>query len=234
MGLTIHYRLRSGACTPAAARQLVEQLRQRALDLPFQQVGPLVELTGDACNFDKRPRDDPHRWRLIQARESVVRGPYHYDVRPRHVIAFETQPGDGCEQANFGLCRYPAVIIIQHGTTPSMRLNTGLSGWCWGSFCKTQYASNPDCGGVANFVRCHLSVVRMLDRARELGILAEVVDEGDYWQKRDVAALASQVGDWNEVIAAQLGQLKDLVGDGVEGEIAKFPDFDRLQAAVSR
>jgi len=49
MGLTIHYRLKHSTRTPAVARQLVERLRQRALDLPFQQVGPLVELTGDAC-----------------------------------------------------------------------------------------------------------------------------------------------------------------------------------------
>jgi hypothetical protein len=26
------------------------------------------------------------------------------------VIAFETEPGDGCEQANFGLCLFPGEV----------------------------------------------------------------------------------------------------------------------------
>ena len=237
MGLTLHYRLKHNTRTPAIARQLIERLRQRALDLPFQQVGPLVELTGDACDFEQRPRDDPNRWLLIQARESVERRPYQYDVRPTHLIAFNTVPGEGCEPANFGLCRYPASIeIVDRKVRPqrTRRLRTGLSSWSWRSFCKTQYASNPACGGVANFLRCHLLVVRMLDCARELGILENVSDEGDYWQKRDVPALAREVGEWNEMIAAQMGQLKDLLGDGVTGAILAFPNFEHIEAAGSQ
>ncbi len=237
MGLTLHYRLKHSTGTSAVARQLVERLRQRALDLPFQQVEPLIELTGDDCDFQKRPRDDPHHWLLIQARESVKHEPYQYDVRPTHLIAFNTDPGDGCEPANFGLCRYPASIQIEDREVRpprTRRLRTGLSGWSWRSFCKAQYASNPDCGGVANFLRCHLLVVRMLDCARELGILEDVSDEGNYWQKRDVPALAREVGEWNEMIAAQMGQLKDLLGDGVQGAILKFPDYEHLEAIGSR
>ena len=73
----------------------------------------------------------------------------------------------------------------------------------------------------------------MLDCARELGTLESVSDEGDYWQKRDVPALAREVGEWNEMIAAQMGQLKDLLGDEVEGAILKFPDYEHLEAAGS-
>jgi hypothetical protein len=57
--------------------------------------------------------------------------------------------------------------------------------WSWRSFCKTQYASNPQLGGVQGFLRCHLSVIRLLDAAQELGILGEVNDEGGYWERRD-------------------------------------------------
>ena len=32
------------------------------------------------------------------------------DVRPLHIIDFETEPGDGCEQANFGLCQFPGEV----------------------------------------------------------------------------------------------------------------------------
>ena len=51
MGLTIHYQLKSDTRSPAQARQLVEKLRQRALDLPFAEVGEVVELKGDACDY---------------------------------------------------------------------------------------------------------------------------------------------------------------------------------------
>ena len=122
---------------------------QRALDLPFQQVGPLVELAGDACDFNKRATDDPHRWLLVRAMESVVRHPYHYGVPPARIVAFTTVPGAGCESASFGLCQYPRSIKIEDpdsGTRRTRRLRRGLSGWRWRSFCKTQYASNPDCG----------------------------------------------------------------------------------------
>jgi hypothetical protein len=42
MGLTIHYQL-AVTGDEAHARKLVEQLRQVALDLPFERVGEIVE-----------------------------------------------------------------------------------------------------------------------------------------------------------------------------------------------
>jgi hypothetical protein len=232
MGLTIHYRLRTRDESPQQVRELISRLRQQALDLPFSRVGEVVELTGKDCDYEQRDRDDPNRWLLIQAREYVERPAkelghrYHYDVLPTHVIAFETEPGDGCESANFGLCRYPWTIQAD-----GSRIRTGLSGWRWGSFCKTQYASNPERGGVANFLRCHLLVVRMLDHARELGILDQVHDEGGFWDGRDVQALARAVGQWNEMIAAAAGKLKDQLGPELMATIAAFPNFEHLEAA---
>jgi hypothetical protein len=66
MGLTIHYQL-TAAGDEAHARKLVPQLRQAALDLPFQHVGEIVELRGDQCDYKQRADNDPHRWLLIQA-----------------------------------------------------------------------------------------------------------------------------------------------------------------------
>jgi hypothetical protein len=73
MGLTIHYRLQSDRRGPAEARRLVEQLRQRALDLPFQAVGEIVEVSGDSADIDKVERNDPNAWLLIQAGQSIER-----------------------------------------------------------------------------------------------------------------------------------------------------------------
>ena len=116
MGLTIHYQLATKG-DEADARKIVQQLRQAALDLPFQHVGEIVEFRGDQCDWNQRADDDPYRWLLIQARThiAVPVSPLEkrqgvtcqLDVRPQRVIAFETEPGDGCESANFGLCQFP-------------------------------------------------------------------------------------------------------------------------------
>jgi hypothetical protein len=148
MGLTIHYQLVTTG-DEAHARKHVQQLRQAALDLPFAHAGELVEFRGEQCDWKQRPDDDPYRWLLIQAgthialpvspsekRQGVTR---QLDVRPMHIIAFETEPGDGCEQANSGLCRFPSEIPHpQFG-----KLQTKLKGWSWHSFCKTHDASDP-------------------------------------------------------------------------------------------
>jgi len=225
MGLTIHYSLHLASRTPAKARQLVEQLRQKALDLPFKEVGEIVEVNGDTADLDKLGQDDPNRWLLIQAGQYLVRDGRHYRITPTQVIAFSTLPGDGSEEANFGLAVYPKTIEID-----GKKLRTNLGSWSWSSFCKTQYASNPDVGGVENFLRSHLAVVKLLDAAAEIGVLKEVRDEGDYWEKRDIKALVAEVGDWNTMIAGWAGRLKDSFGEGSVSEIAKFPNFEHLEA----
>ena len=63
-----------------------------------------------------------------------------------------------------------------------------------------------------------------------MGILEHVSDEGDFWEKRNVAALAREVGQWNAMIAREVGQLKDLVGDDIQAAITAFPNFEHLEA----
>jgi hypothetical protein len=228
MGLTIHYKLHCDTRSANEAHRLVEELRKRALDLPFTEVGEVVELKGDACAFDRYDREHPHRWLLIQAGQFVEREGIHYSVMPKHVVAFSAWPGEGCEEANFGLCIYPGVLDITDPRTGcARRLRTELSGWNWGSFCKTQYASSH---GLDHFLRCHLSVIKMLDHAQQLDILASVNDEGDFWEKRDIKALAQEVGEWNEQMAGLVGQLKDMFGGDFQAPITQFPDFEHLEA----
>jgi len=237
MGLTIHYNLRSTVRTMRDARGLVEQLRKRALRLPLESVGPMIERRDAEADCENCPRDDPDRWLLQQSgsyvTEEAPEGEYIHRVSPQHVIAFSTQPGPGSEEANFGLCRLPATIVVpdRRAYGRSRRLRTGCAGWRWGSFCKTQYASNRDCGGVENFLRCHLSVVALLDAASEAGLQVTVDDEGDYWKQRDAEALARAVGEWNEMVAAFAGGLKDHVGNRLAGPILQFSDFEHLEAA---
>ncbi len=213
MGLTIHYALHAQIRSPRRAKELMEQLRSRALDLPFKEVDEVVELTGRECDFTNRDRDDPLRWLLTQARQLVVDGEQYHLVQPDQLVAFSTWPGEGCEQANFGLGVYPKTVERDGKVLAT-----------------AEYASDPALGGVENFLRCHLSVIRLLDHAKAMGILEDVKDEGSYWEKRDLRALAEEVGRWNEFIAGIVGRMKDKLGGNIEAAILRFQNFEHLEA----
>ena len=227
MGLTIHYSLKSDADSPAAARQQVEKLRQAALDLPLAEVGEVIELTGAECDPEAGNKDDEgKRWLLIQARRLIQIGEGYYFATPTNIIAFAAWPGEECEAANLGLATYPEIIQTKDG-----ELTTGLHGWMWHSFCKTQFASNPSVGGAENFIRCHLAVIRLLDAAKAVGILEEVKDEGHFWENRDLKALVEIVGQWNTHLAAVVGLFKDqFPGPIIAAPITDFPNFEHLEA----
>jgi hypothetical protein len=308
MGLTIHYGLTSRTRSTTRAKALVEQMRQLALDLPFERVDDQIRHIGpDVC---QRPLDDLRRDdRLFSA---VLDGskhvpiPWHrkqsgtISVQPLEIVSFWTVPGPGSEWASFGLARYPAEIEVTYSPMDDDRftrtvtkggmtrwefdwkrwqcwlqsnghqrwdhpddekfrrqrkVKTGLgSTWRYSSFCKTQYASDERCGGVPNFVRCHLCVIHLLDRIGELPTMnVEINDEGKYgrsyytddpWAKErvytwhdglyDVKALVEEVGSWNEMIAATSGAINDAVraggsSVGAEASIMEFPSFERLE-----
>ena len=235
MGLTIHYTMKSKLTKLGDIRALVKTIRQFALDLPFAEVEDVVDFQGKDVDFEDP--DDPDRWLKVQSGQYVEDdgGRISCRVEPLHIVAFATSPGEGCEPANFGLCRYPASILTPRS---QRRLRTNLSGWRWSSFCKTQYASDPACGGVGNFLRCHLLVVKLLDFIQRTGLVeVEVSDEGGYWDKRDLGELAKEVGRWNEFIAAFASQVKDAAEQaGLVGEsaIAGFANFEHLEARGMR
>lgn len=243
MGLTIHYKLRSRVTTLKGAREKMSAFREAIAGLGFEQLSDIFHMEGAAADFEKRGRhvsaltdqvdkieDETKRWFLIQS-STQVKDPSDrsrsYIQPPYEVVGFSTWPGDGCEAANFGLSRYPETIKVN-----GREILTGLKGWSWRSFCKTQYASDPECGGVANFVKCHLQVVAALDIAKKLNLLGHVHDEGGYWEKRDVQALAKEVGEWNEMIAALGGALSDALkesGGTLLAPILERGDFERLE-----
>jgi hypothetical protein len=77
-------------------------------------------------------------------------------------------------------------------------------------------------------LRCHLTIVALLDHAAELGVLESVADKSGFYDYRDVEALAAKVGQSNSLLAALVGQFKDAYGDKLVAEITKFPDFEHL------
>jgi hypothetical protein len=213
MGLTIHYELSAPTANLTEAKRLVASLRQRCLDLPFKEIGAVVDLTGEDCDPKSAPKE--LKWLLTQAQGRKMRetpqGTELLSIPPKRVIAFSTRPGEGCEPANFGLCKHP-----------------GQRGWKWASFCKTQFANDPRLGGAVNFLHCHLCVIAALDAARDIGLTVAVDDEGEYWEKRDPKTLAESAGRMDAVIAASVGALKD-AGVKAVSPMSGRPDFERLE-----
>jgi len=222
MGLAIHYGLTTSLGEPADIRQLVEAVRQFALDLPLESVGEVVEFTDD----DDEPQDAAEHWLRIQSESYVQIGESYYPIPPTHVIAFSTHPGAGCEPANFGFCTYPDFLDAK-----GERISTKRPGWSWRSGCKTQYASNPSHGGIQHFLRCHLAIVKILDFFQATGLTElEVSDDSGYWKQRDLEALVREIGRWNELIAGFAGELKDALGPTLEAAITAFANFEHLEA----
>jgi len=258
MGLTIHYSLTLPAeTTTTEVKAKLEALRQSCLDLPFKEVADkLINLKGKKCDFQKCDNEDPNRWLLIQSniyvnytddyfhgirplRDKEELSCYSLGVSPKEIVAFSAWPAEGCEEANFGVCLFPKTVSIKSSyklTDSARRLKIEeAKNWHWNSFCKTQYANNPNCGGVKNFLRAHLLVIKTLDKAKELGFGVDVSDEGNYWTKRSVEELTKDIGEWDNFIAKMGGQLKDAFsndkkGCSVEALIFKDPRFEHLEA----
>jgi hypothetical protein len=220
MGLTIHYKLRLVSATARQAGALVRKLHRRAAALPFRAVSPIAEYSAGNGGLAGRPE-----W-FVEEIDLMARERGGRVLLPRRAFAFEIIPGLGCETATFGLAQYPRAIVRADGR----RVATNLSGWRWQDFCKTQYASNPRLGGWANFRRCHTSLIALLDAAKEIGLRTEVLDESGFATRRDVEHLAREVAQWNEMMAGFVGQMKDALPGEFEAPIARFPDFEHLEA----
>lgn len=219
MGLTLHWTLYAPPAADVVTR--LEALRSGCLDLPFVSVTDLVHL--EAAEIIRRQDQDELRWFLIQAERSIPIEPEserYMRISPEEVIGFTAQPGES-EPANFFLARYPARVTVASQERP-----TGLTGWLGSASCKTQYASAVSS---AEFLKCHLGVVAALDHAARLGLLKSVLDEGEFWERRNPEALLQTVGRWNAMMAAFVGGLELETGKTLPAPIRTHPAFERLE-----
>ena len=112
----------------------------------------------------------------------------------------------------------------------------GVRAGTWASSWTTQYANNPEEGGTPNFLRAHVSACAILERAQELGFIVSVQDEGEFWTKRDVKALAEKVGQWDQILAGLHGLAKDVLPPDLmpDNPMAGRPDFEPLEFKAHR
>jgi len=219
MGLTISYSLRLDSASSEEVRQKMRALHRLAADLPLQELGEVADLQGDACHLQET---DPLTTLKFGAMTMEDYGVIHNRGDGKipscvHLIGFEVFAGDGCSTCTFGLAT--------HAANPSQ--------WQWKDYCKTQYASNPDYGGLEHFLRCHLAIVKILEFCQQLGILQEVTDPSGYWEHHNLEALLTSLRQHNILTAAMIGSAKDLLqplGYTAQAPILDRPDFEHLEA----
>jgi hypothetical protein len=106
-------------------------------------------------------------------------------------------------------------------------------GGSWQSFCKTQYAGNPELGGESNFLKAHLLLIELLDQIQAVGVKVRIRDDSEYARHRDGDRLLASLRQWNAVVANFVGRLGDALGDQAGNLIAPIkerPDFEHLEA----
>jgi len=122
VGLTIHYALSSKTRSPERVNALVEQMRQLAMDLPFDSVdGQVAHFGQDVCQRSLEDlRSDQALFSTVLDASQHVAVPWHrkqqahVSVQPLEIFSFWTVPGTGSEWASFGLARYPAEIELTY------------------------------------------------------------------------------------------------------------------------
>lgn len=239
MGLSICYEFRLHG-DAARARDCLTQLRDFALTQPFLEVGELLELPSNPDNpaADELSRSDEQLIRRFAAqygqKQLADGSDVWVEIPARHVLMFAIQPAKGAETAQIGLATHAAVVEHTHrGET--MVIETGLTGqYSWTQCCKTQYAGLQQHGGADHFVRAHVALVHCLDFLQSLGVEVSVSDDSGYWTDRDEDRLRDSLDEWNEMVAAFAGQVKDGLPEdlkkGLSAPILTAPDFEHLEA----
>jgi hypothetical protein len=68
---------------------------------------------------------------------------------------------------------------------------------------------------------------------QQIGFTVDVSDEGDFWQTRDLAILAKNIGQYDAMIAGLAGVLKDAAeanGVGFDSAMLGRADFEHLES----
>ena len=220
MGLTIHYTIEFEGTTKQLQGEL-EEVRRICLDLPFQNVGERVnsvniteeiiqiyERLSKKVNYPNNSKEN------LAMRDSILKelGTSTSQMvelgegKPTTIVSLDLWPGEGCESMDLCFQRRDGKYVCE-------------------SFCKTQYSED--------FVQCHLLVIKLLDILKEKGFEVEVVDEGEYWETRDMKVLAKNLNESTSAILAIGGLIKSgakLAGMTVESAVDGCQNYMKVKS----
>ena len=226
MGLTINYHV-SFKGTAQELNDKLELIRQKCLDLPFEQVDEIehIRYSKEDINFFHQlqrdcfyPNNTPE---ALAARDKALRDrgldintminlTVSYGGNPKNyeMINWGIWAGEGCESTD--------VSFVKERTD-----------WRCNGFTKTQYA--------ISFVKCHLLVINVFDLLKQEGFIVEVNDEGDYWETRDLKALAKSLNEYTGMLESISGQLHEVTKDTdikIEAEIDKCKNYLKVNDEI--
>jgi hypothetical protein len=217
MGMHLNWEFHLPAETSAErVTELLTALRERALQLPFEEVTKIEDVT----EIIAHPSGDP--WFSIRDYVAqwarVISKPDEEDSRIGDLntaVGFGVFPGKRCEGATYGFVK-------------RAEADGGNAEWFWHHCCKTQYASVVSW---EHLIKCHTSLVALLDHAIDLGIGVVVRDEGHYWETRDESRLIAETEYMNQLVARIAGAFSDAMPKGLEagGAIFEHPEFEHLE-----
>jgi hypothetical protein len=213
MGLTIHYKLSvTEKLGVAVIRELAQRTALYARKIGCAEVGEVMRVEADTPFtplFVSVGREEDCCFGHVPAKRGWV---------------VDVWPGEGCESAEFGLCQYPRRTPYRMSQFRTKLVPTGFEGgWLLKGHCKTQYAGEH---GWEHFLKCHRQIISLLDFWRQLGVAVEVTDEGEYWQTRSEEKLKNKLQQYDGLVAAVGGMLKDASADADNGLSPESPIFD--------
>jgi hypothetical protein len=217
MGITIHYKLSTEKpWSSESVREWLKLVAGHARHLGCESVGEIQSATMcpdlTELRFKKATR--------LQKKSACAEAGWLVTI----------YIGDGCGPLTLGLCKYPIWRTAWKGRR-WREVPSGLpEGWVFGWYCKTQFAGQH---GPAHFIRCHKTVVSLLDFCRKAGVNVSVQDEAGYWERRDEHELLTMVRRNEVMLAALGGVLKDMTGKRrdrkIKSVIFAYPNFEQLE-----
>ena len=228
MGITIHYQLSTQKeWSEENVREWLEVVADYARHLGCASVGPVVP----AYNF--RLGNFPGLDNVTDKLHTVGRGnkKRFVPISPEKGSVVAINVGEGCQWFVLALCKYPGMWRCHHGRSMQRWHPTNISSeWQFSWFCKTQFAGEH---GAAHFLRCHKTVISLLDFCKKSGVVVDVKDEAHYWENRDEQELAATLRQSEGMLAAFAGLLKDTVETReqhtVESPIFDYANFEHLE-----
>jgi hypothetical protein len=187
MAYTIHFVFELPLSTVEYAQEIIGQLHSFTAKKTFAHCSNIIHANHNSLIPNNIAL--PHRDLLAIASKLETSGAAWKREMPVELIAFCCTPTAKSESACFGLARYSDTLeagLDEHG----------CFNWSWRGFCKTISPRESTNEEIHRCIRNHALIVMVLDRAVELGVCFNVLDETEYWLHRDpvslVALLASR------------------------------------------
>ncbi len=162
MGATIHYHLSLNTSDLNEGLKTLEEFRTKIKKLPVERVEDILSFNnGETSSFDK----DTLEFFKIEALAWIK----YKSFEATKFVAFNVLPTSQAESASFGFALYQDHL---------KDLDPKYKTLSWEAYCKTNRNT-----------KHHLLVIAILDIAKEMGILREVLDETKFWDDRNLKNL---------------------------------------------